>query len=1166
MPCICRQERERYVMKKIFRALLLALCAPLSPLVFGASGAKGLPRARDAFVIAHNNSYNNSYFASSRPAGVIMENTQDGWVLDNRGGALRTDVTSPIVPLADVSETEGTALIRTFAEEMREDVVTADFALSAAGNGLYVEFSDALGRPALRAVKREGGWMILLPDGDEGMLSAGAGDGSYVFRVVLDLPNGFARVFINNASCGEYLLLSDNVASFRFATEKAATATLTPGRFQVTANYALYETFEVVPTPTAATSRLYPCYGFETAGDVTVRNGSVVLSGGASFTRSFAATEGAYAFEATFLSDVSGKIAFSLGKADGNAVNVTTQDGKLTVNGVELYTLAKDVWQRLRTAVDPEAGEVTVWLNGRVVGTAPLTGDGKADRLVFTQTQSGAQTKIRGLKVYPLAVHDDYVPEPVTRANLNDYIVGINCCNIWKDGFGWSCLTPFAENEPVLGYYDEGNSETADWEIKYLVEHGVDVQAFCWYLRGSADEPVVDPVHTEHPYAYQYAKYADYMKYCIICEAAGADMPLENFKKHVVPYWFENFFLDDRYLKIDNKPVLLFFSGSTLAASEAFGGAAGLAEALAYLNETARAYGFDGMYITDSHGRVPGADARIAYGWGAHAYRYDYHVEQLEAAAAVEEENGRYLVPTVCVGYNIVAWKHRRSPMMTVADFKKTLLWTRDGYLPAHAPRSGEQKKLVWLSNWNEFGEGTYIMPAGLNGFGYLDAVKDVFASDAPDAENVVPTAAQRERINHLYPQNVSLLSRQFNIFDYGETGPVIGTVNGAAYTSAVSLRGIVKSGGALSATSTSGDPQIFYGSETKPLAGSITDTGTVKRIRVDMKVKKDSLVQFFFAVNGEGLAEARSVRLFADSDERKTYVFDMSVNDAWSGTLDYLRFDPTSAANEAFTVYSLTFEDEKTYEKKDITIDGVSVKSRDVPNDLAADGRVLYAFDPRTAVSFRLNTLMRCDRKAGTLSLEGTRGRSVVFTLGSDRYLANGEERSLGYTLYAKDGLPMLDFTAVAGALGFLCSVTEDGSAALSTPTAQVVEIRDASFGAGILTAQVFFAFPPAPGATAVAAFYDRNGRMTASVSAGFSGTPATENVTFSLPNVSFVTAKVFVFESEASLKPMTPPFEIVFPIPDDADMDTSPLFPKPTPGDSDLDVRPLVGQSEEP
>ena len=39
------------------------------------------------------------------------------------------------------------------------------------------------------------------------------------------------------------------------------------------------------------------------------------------------------------------------------------------------------------------------------------------------------------------------------------------------------------------------------------------------------------------------------------------------------------------------------------------------------------------------------------------------------------------------------------------------------------------QKNFVMISTWNEYGEGTYIMPSGLNGFGYVDEISTSISS-----------------------------------------------------------------------------------------------------------------------------------------------------------------------------------------------------------------------------------------------------------------------------------------------------------------------------------------------------------------------------------------------------------------------------------------------------
>ena len=41
--------------------------------------------------------------------------------------------------------------------------------------------------------------------------------------------------------------------------------------------------------------------------------------------------------------------------------------------------------------------------------------------------------------------------------------------------------------------------------------------------------------------------------------------------------------------------------------------------------------------------------------------------------------------------------------------------------------------KLVTINSWNEWTESSYLLPDDLNGYGYLDAVKNVFSGNVPE-------------------------------------------------------------------------------------------------------------------------------------------------------------------------------------------------------------------------------------------------------------------------------------------------------------------------------------------------------------------------------------------------------------------------------------------------
>jgi hypothetical protein len=81
--------------------------------------------------------------------------------------------------------------------------------------------------------------------------------------------------------------------------------------------------------------------------------------------------------------------------------------------------------------------------------------------------------------------------------------------------------------------------------------------------------------------------------------------------------------------------------------------------------------------------------------------------------------------------YSKVQWRLTPAEFEDLARRARALLATRTGDGPAD--------RLVLLDNWNEYGEGHYLMPTREQGFGYLAAVRRVFAPEAPPIVPVTP-------------------------------------------------------------------------------------------------------------------------------------------------------------------------------------------------------------------------------------------------------------------------------------------------------------------------------------------------------------------------------------------------------------------------------------------
>ena len=176
-----------------------------------------------------------------------------------------------------------------------------------------------------------------------------------------------------------------------------------------------------------------------------------------------------------------------------------------------------------------------------VPGTVPTT---TSQRLSFSAAQSPNKAA--------------YVPRPVPLPT-GKYTLWTHYCPLWKEGThtGWKAIEPWPERKPVLGWYNEGQPEVADWHIKMMREHGISGVIYCWY-RTNKNAPVKQALgHALHDGLLK-AKYLPMIGFGIMWEngcgqGCGSADDLLN---HLLPFWIENYFSHPSYLKIHGQPVL----------------------------------------------------------------------------------------------------------------------------------------------------------------------------------------------------------------------------------------------------------------------------------------------------------------------------------------------------------------------------------------------------------------------------------------------------------------------------------------------------------------------------------------------------------------------------------------------------------------------------------
>ncbi len=603
----------------------------------------------------------------------------------------------------------------------------------------------------------------------------------YGVRVDADLDSQTAAVSVDGQLKAADLPFANPVQSLDcvlIQTGDAATGDLFLPLVRVAKGYAVHETFA-----TCSPGRLpsdWPAHGAASVETLRSASGPDVLSlrlqGGAEAATHFApsASRTVWEFKLLLPEKCDGAAAELAGAAGGLKIvtsggNLCSADGQgRLVSLIDNYR--GNLWYAFRIVADPVSGRAEVQVNGKpidplVVHAAPA---GSFQSVRFTQSGPGTLW-VDDICVYPWQDYPaDYVPPPQPVARRGDYLLGVQSCSLWKEGdayAGWDYVYPFADRRtPALGWYDEGNPEVADWEIKWQVEHGIDFEQYCWYRPNDAiGHPIKDGVLEQGIRDGLFnARYSRLKQFTIMYTNQGAGTTdADDWRRHIIPYWIEYFFKDPRYLKIDGKPVLAIYDFGCFVRD--FGGESGARQAMDQLRADCVDAGFPGLIVLMElrYSRpeamrtlqAVGADYCYAYTWGTGDVNHQRHanIAQRDLAASL----GFRMLPSISMGWQTSPWNGTVDPgngWASVADYHGLARWARDEFMPT-LPEDSLGRRVLMLANWNEFGEGHFLMPSFLVGFGYLDALRDTFTRGGAHAD-AVPDEHQKRRFTVLFPRD----------------------------------------------------------------------------------------------------------------------------------------------------------------------------------------------------------------------------------------------------------------------------------------------------------------------------------------------------------------------------------------------------------------------------
>lgn len=696
----------------------------------------------------------------------IDQKPLSGWETDRSGGDW-FEKSFEALRICDTSTSEAVTMQKRIVNQLSGKIVMdLKFTQLELMDGVTWQLRSG-STPAVKIVTSGGNICYETADGETVPLKEYKAGTEYGIRVIADIYSNKADIYVDGellAEQADFCNSLSNIDYVFFKTGDKSTGEIQLPTIRVYKGYTVKENFMTVKpgtTPsdwqldsaggTAGTAEVYSGVKPDTRNYIMTDTSS---EGAVKASREFEKMSGVADFSYWFLlPEKKDGMTVKLSGGDNTVAQIVTDSGNICYilpNGEKtvLWNNYKpNIWYKVRVKADLDTGTADLYINeSRKASGVALTGMADfIDKMSFETP--GAETgemwfdDITLNEFQPLP--EDYVPVPQPIELEDDYIIGVQSCPLWSEGkhLGYVWVKDSPARKSYLGWYDQELPETSDWQIKWMLENGINLNYFCWYpgIAGQRGNAIKETPYFGGISSWRNAEYSDMIDYAVtITNHAPFEIKdMDDWKENVVPYLIEQFFKDERYLKVDNKPFVGIHEVANMPGSTP----AETKEAIEYLREACIAEGFDGVIVAlqDNDSLEYGADYTYTY-YGRGRDYDETKLDMITAPTCIWDPSTWYqLGTTTC---NMGSAEQLKGSMI---DYKNHTMKTYSSDSLA--------SRMLLIDNWNEFGEGHFIIPSGFNGFDYLEAVRDVFGKGEFPV-NIAPTPEQRARWDALYPKD----------------------------------------------------------------------------------------------------------------------------------------------------------------------------------------------------------------------------------------------------------------------------------------------------------------------------------------------------------------------------------------------------------------------------
>ncbi len=344
----------------------------------------------------------------------------------------------------------------------------------------------------------------------------------------------------------------------------------------------------------------------------------------------------------------------------------------------------------------------------------------------------------------------------------------------WPEGIGeWQTVKNSApksngyhwNRKPLWGYVNEADPFVMAGQIEAAVSHGVNVFIYDWYWYDNRpflenclnDGFLKAPNNHKMKFYIMWANHhvthgwdirlSDTLEDDIIWPGTVNREQFETIGKR----WISKYFTRENYYRIDGKPVVSIFNVNNFV--NGLGGIPETVDALQWLDREAQKAGVGGVHVQfirwdgniENHSGFDGkpienegalvktlgfssvTNYQIAHMTNVNRDFVDITADVVKLWGKIQEEYDVTYYPHVSIGWDNNPRLRNFIPNIvtnnTPENFKKLLVAVK-------AYCDQKDLSLITLNSWNEWTETSYLEPDDLYGYGYLEAVKEVFCEE----------------------------------------------------------------------------------------------------------------------------------------------------------------------------------------------------------------------------------------------------------------------------------------------------------------------------------------------------------------------------------------------------------------------------------------------------